>query len=230
MSFTGPRKEKRAPCQDWLQTAMYCFHTRPFRVWRYLVRPYSQPCSVYLPAWLPKARKLTSVRRVYTTIKGILRTPWSWQKYCLNHCARTCCSLRIVTRCRFTNWPIRCERGGRNGAVAIRPRHSECKSKGARPVFHVHVSAGAFQRAFRERKNVFQCTRKRVCGIRLVVARHFTVYTTLRSCACVLHPYGQHARGKAAHRAVFPRIGKVSASGNAFMEMVTDYNMISTRF
>ena len=24
-------------------------------------------------------------------------------KYCLNHGARTCCSLRIVTRCRFTN-------------------------------------------------------------------------------------------------------------------------------
>ena len=43
-----------------------------------------------------------------------LRTPWSWQKYCLNHCARTCCSLRNVTRCRFTNWRIRCERGGRN--------------------------------------------------------------------------------------------------------------------
>ena len=35
-------------------------------------------------------------------------------KYCLNHCARTCWSLRIVTRCRFTNWPMRCERGGRN--------------------------------------------------------------------------------------------------------------------
>ena len=35
-------------------------------------------------------------------------------KYCLNHCARTCCSLRNVTRCRFTNWRIRCERGGRN--------------------------------------------------------------------------------------------------------------------
>ena len=36
------------------------------------------------------------------------------KKYCLNHCARTCCSLRNVTRCRFTNWRIRCERGGRN--------------------------------------------------------------------------------------------------------------------
>ena len=35
-------------------------------------------------------------------------------KYCLNHCARMCCSLRIVTRCRFLNWPIRCEQSGRN--------------------------------------------------------------------------------------------------------------------
>ena len=43
-----------------------------------------------------------------------LRTQWSWQKYCLNHCVRMCCSLRIVTRCRFTNWRIRCKRGGRN--------------------------------------------------------------------------------------------------------------------
>ena len=43
-----------------------------------------------------------------------LRTLRSWQKYCLNHCARTCCSLRNVTRCRFMNWRIRCEQGGRN--------------------------------------------------------------------------------------------------------------------
>ena len=43
-----------------------------------------------------------------------LRTPWSWQKYCLDHCARMCCSLHIVTSCRFMNWPIRCKRGGRN--------------------------------------------------------------------------------------------------------------------
>ena len=35
-------------------------------------------------------------------------------KYCLNHCARMCCSLCIVTRCHFMNWPIRCERGSRN--------------------------------------------------------------------------------------------------------------------
>ena len=47
-------------------------------------------------------------------VSDTLRTPWSPQKYCLNHCARTCCSLRIVTRCRFMNWPIRCEWGGRN--------------------------------------------------------------------------------------------------------------------
>ena len=32
----------------------------------------------------------------------------------VNHCARTCCSLRIITRCRFMNWPIRCKQGGRN--------------------------------------------------------------------------------------------------------------------
>ena len=36
------------------------------------------------------------------------------KKYCLNHCARMCCSRHIVTRCRFTNWPIRFKQGGRN--------------------------------------------------------------------------------------------------------------------
>ena len=30
---------------------------------------------------------------------------------CLSHCARMRSSRRIVTRCRFTNWPVRCERG-----------------------------------------------------------------------------------------------------------------------
>ena len=37
-------------------------------------------------------------------------------KYCLNHCARSrmCCFPCIVTRCHFTNWPIRCKWGGRN--------------------------------------------------------------------------------------------------------------------
>ena len=44
------------------------------------------------------------VRSYYPTTR---RTPWSTQIYCLNHYARTCCSLRIVTRCRFMNWPIR---------------------------------------------------------------------------------------------------------------------------
>ena len=29
----------------------------------------------------------------------------------LNHCARTCYPGCIITRCRFTNWPIRCEWG-----------------------------------------------------------------------------------------------------------------------
>ena len=52
--------------------------------------------------------------RLLSALSNTLRTQWSWQKYCLNHCARTCCSLRNVTRCRFTNWRIRCEWGGRN--------------------------------------------------------------------------------------------------------------------
>ena len=52
--------------------------------------------------------------KIWFYLKLTLRTPWSWQLHCLNHCARTCCSLRIVTRCRFTNWRIRCERGSRN--------------------------------------------------------------------------------------------------------------------
>ena len=50
-----------------------------------------------------------SLQRISYTAYAVVLT-----KYCLNHCARTCCSLRIVTRCRFTNWPIRCEQGGRN--------------------------------------------------------------------------------------------------------------------
>ena len=57
---------------------------------------------------------LTAQWKVCNSLIPTLRTPWSWQKYCLKHCARTCCSLRNVTRCRFTNWRIRCERGGRN--------------------------------------------------------------------------------------------------------------------
>ena len=59
-----------------------------------------------------------------------LRTLWSWQKYCLNHWARTCCSLRNVTRCRFTNWWIRCERGGRNVQFLSINLISFCRSHG----------------------------------------------------------------------------------------------------
>ena len=55
-----------------------------------------------------------------------------------------------------------------------------------------------------------------------VVARHFTVFTSSRLCACLLHRYGQHACGKVPIGAAFPRVGKVLASGNVFMEMVTD--------
>ena len=63
--------------------------------------------------WADFERPLSSWTGKYI-VKVTLRTPWSWQNCCLNHCARTCCSLRNVTRCRFTNWRIRCERGGRN--------------------------------------------------------------------------------------------------------------------
>ena len=57
---------------------------------------------------------LLQERKWWISLYHTLHTQWSWQKCCLNHCARTCCSLRIVTRCRFMNWRIRCERGGRN--------------------------------------------------------------------------------------------------------------------
>ena len=69
-------------------------------------------CLLLLPPLLLFERNTT--QNVHSWLIGTLRTPWSWQKYCLNHCARTCCSLHIVTRCRFTNWQIGCERGGRN--------------------------------------------------------------------------------------------------------------------
>ena len=51
-------------------------------------------------------------------------------KYCLSHCARTCCSLRNVTRWRFTNWRIRCERGGRNVHFLSINLISCCRSRG----------------------------------------------------------------------------------------------------
>ena len=82
-----------------------------------------------------------------------------------------------------------------------------------------------FSARFRERKNVFPCTQKRVCGITEFawsLLGIFIVFTSSRSCACVLHRYGQHARGKVAHRAAFLRAGKVPASGNAFMETVAE--------
>ena len=58
--------------------------------------------------------ELTSIILGWFCTFCTLLTPWSWQIYCLNHCTRTCCSLHIVARCRFTNWPIRCKWGGRN--------------------------------------------------------------------------------------------------------------------
>ena len=53
-------------------------------------------------------------------------------------------------------------------------------------------------------------------------AKQVTVFTGSRLCAYVLHWYGQHAHGKVAHWAAFLHAGKVPASGNAFMETVTD--------
>ena len=50
--------------------------------------------------------------RVYEKAYCIISTR-VWKVLGLNHWARTCNSRRIVTRCRFTNWPMRCERGGR---------------------------------------------------------------------------------------------------------------------
>ena len=82
-----------------------------------------------------------------------------------------------------------------------------------------------FSARFRETKNPSSCTRKRVCGITEFAWSSlgtFIVFTSSRSCACVLHRYGQHAREKVAHRTAFPRAGKLPARGNAFMEMVTE--------
>ena len=59
--------------------------------------------------WMPFQRQAIVLHAPGYTAYAVVLT-----KYCLNHCARTCCSLRIVTRCRFTNWPIRRERGDRN--------------------------------------------------------------------------------------------------------------------
>ena len=60
---------------------------------------------------------------------------------------------------------------------------------------------------FCKRKNPFPCTWKRVCGV-----TKFTwsllgisiVFTSSRSCACMLHQYGQHTHRKVAHWVAFP--------------------------
>ena len=80
-----------------------------------------------------------------------------------------------------------------------------------------HISA--------KEKNVFPCTWKCICGIEEFAWSSlgiFIVFTSSRSRTCMLHQYGQHVCGKVAHRAAFLCTGKVPASGNAFMEMVTD--------
>ena len=90
-----------------------------------------------------------------------------------------------------------------------------------RPAFHVRVSAGAFP--WNEKSLVMHTEMYlRNHGIHLVVARHFTVFTRSRSCACVLHWYGQHTCRKVAHRAAFLHVGTLRMHGNAFMEVVTE--------
>ena len=73
-----------------------------------------QSCWMGLDSKVGKAGRFDVRLIARFTAMTTLRTPWPWQKYCLNHCARTSCSLRIVTRCRFTNWRISCQRSGRN--------------------------------------------------------------------------------------------------------------------
>ena len=63
--------------------------------------------AYWVSPWLRKCIRKGIGCCMYTAYAVVLT------KYCLNHCARTCCSLRNVTRCRFTNWRLRCERGGR---------------------------------------------------------------------------------------------------------------------
>ena len=60
-----------------------------------------------------KGLTVASYRRP-STVWSTLRMPWSWHNYCHNHCTRTCCSHHIITRCHFTNWPIRCKQGGKS--------------------------------------------------------------------------------------------------------------------
>ena len=93
-----------------------------------------------------------------------------------------------------------------------------------RPAFHVRVSAGMFQHAFPQKKKCFFIhveMRLQNHRIRLVVARHFYCLHKFKvMCMCVAW-YEQHTCGKITQWAMFPCTGKVPASGNVFMEMVT---------
>ena len=83
----------------------------------------------------------------------------------------------------------------------------------------VHFSA-----RFRERKNVFPCTRKRVCRITefawssLGISTVFTVQGHARACCISM----SNTRRKVAYQAAFPCAGEVLANGKVFMEMVID--------
>ena len=77
------------------------------RVFTAVVRPLTEyACLVWHTALTEQqSDKLESI---YTAHAMVL------MNYYLNHCTRMCCSLDIVTRCHFTNWPVRSKRGGRN--------------------------------------------------------------------------------------------------------------------
>ena len=49
------------------------------------------------PLWSPGWRHLDAQRRGHAT----LRTPWPWQKYCLNHCGRTTLRAQDSSRLRI---------------------------------------------------------------------------------------------------------------------------------
>ena len=68
-----------------------------------------------------------------------------------------------------------------------------------RLAFHVHVSAGASQPAFHKRKDVFPCTRKCIRWITEFAWSSlgiFMVFTSSRSCACMLHQYMGNTRAE----------------------------------
>ena len=73
------------------------------------LRPAQSSASVCFPAVLQRKHQHQHQHHGtdYTVHTAVL-------PYHLDHCARTCHSRHIITRCRFiTNWPIRCKRSAK---------------------------------------------------------------------------------------------------------------------